>query len=353
MTEECGWKDRASSAGLLVLRVFMGLAMAQHGYQKIFGGIMPQMAEGVTKMGLPAPHLLAWLAALSEFAGALLIVLGLGTRVAAFFVFFTMGVAFFIAHAQDPFQVKELVYLYGVVSFSLILTGAGRYSLDALWCRKKGNHVWKRFRVPKMNRKEHWETVYQTKSTTEVSWFQEKPAKSLELIRDTGVGHDAVIIDVGGGASTLADHLLSEGYRHITVLDISAKALESARQRLGERARDIQWVEGDITQVDLPPASCDIWHDRAVFHFLTEPEDRKRYRMVMERSLKPGGHVLLSTFASDGPVRCSGLEVVRYSVEGLRQELGDRYRLLKSLEETHKTPFETEQKFIYGHFQRT
>ncbi len=139
MKEDCGgWRDQALSAGLLALRVFMGLGIAYHGYGKVFGGHMTMLTEGLVKMGMPAPTLLAWLAALSEFAGGLCIALGFGTRIAAFFVFFTMCVAFFKAHAADPWQVKELAFLYGSVALGLILTGAGRYSLDALWCCRKG-----------------------------------------------------------------------------------------------------------------------------------------------------------------------------------------------------------------------
>lgn len=136
MKNNCGWKECASSAGLLVLRVLMGSAMAYHGYGKLFGGHLEMLTGGLEKMAMPAPVLLAWLASLAEFAGGILIVLGLGTRVAAFFVFFTMGVAFFVAHAKDPFQMKELAYLHGAVALSLILTGAGRYALDALFCCK-------------------------------------------------------------------------------------------------------------------------------------------------------------------------------------------------------------------------
>jgi len=204
-----------------------------------------------------------------------------------------------------------------------------------------------------MDRKEHWEGVYAQKLPTEVSWYQLRPEKSLELIRDTGLGREAAVIDVGGGASTLIDCLLADGYRHLTVLDISVKALEKAKQRLGRRAQEIAWIEADVTQANLPTASYEVWHDRAVFHFLTEPQDRKKYLDVLGQSLKPGGHVIMATFASDGPPRCSGLNVQRYSVEDLQRELGDRYRLIRSLAEVHKTPFETEKKFIYGHFQKT
>lgn len=137
MNCDMGWRDRALSAGLLVLRLGMGLAIAYHGYQKVFGGIMPQMIEGVGKMGFPAPTLFAWLAALSEFAGGILIALGLGTRIASFFVAFTMGVAFFVAHGSDPFQVKELAFLFGIVAIGLMLTGGGCYALESFCCRGK------------------------------------------------------------------------------------------------------------------------------------------------------------------------------------------------------------------------
>ncbi len=204
-----------------------------------------------------------------------------------------------------------------------------------------------------VDRKQHWEEIYATKSPTEVSWYQTRPAMSLELIRKTDLGSKANLIDIGGGVSSLVDYLLDDGYRHVTVLDISAKALQRAKERLGSRSQQVTWIEADITQADPPAAAYDVWHDRAVFHFLTEPQDRKRYLAVLERSLKIGGYVIMATFASDGPSRCSGLIVERYSVETLARELGNRYRLLESLEETHKTPFNTEQKFVYGFFQKT
>ena len=203
-----------------------------------------------------------------------------------------------------------------------------------------------------MDRKMHWETIYQTKSPSKVSWYQERPIKSLQLIKEMGVHKDAQVIDIGGGASSLADHLLNAGYKHVTVLDISAKALENSKQRLGKQAKEIQWMVGDITQVDLPSGSYDIWHDRAVFHFLTQAEDRKRYVDVLGKSLKPGGHLIIATFAADGPPKCSGLDVMRYSADGLRRELGEKFRLVKSLDEVHQTPFDTQQKFVFCHFQK-
>jgi len=203
-----------------------------------------------------------------------------------------------------------------------------------------------------MDRKKHWETIYETKSPREVSWYQEHPNKSLQFFKDIGAGVDAQVIDAGGGASTLADHLLQEGYRQITILDVSARALERAKQRLGERAKNVRWIEGDVTQVNLEPFSYDIWHDRAAFHFLTQAGDRERYVRTLEKSLKPGGHLRLSTFATDGPPRCSGLDVIRYSAEGLERELGEKFRLIKSVDDIHRTPFDTQQNFIYCHFQK-
>ncbi len=163
-----------------------------------------------------------------------------------------------------------------------------------------------------MERKAHWEGIYTTKTPTGVSWYQPYASKSLELIKHTGVGTSAHIIDVGGGASTLVDDLLAEGFRHLTVLDVSSAALDAARQRIGARAaQEVAWIEADITQAVLPRLHFDVWHDRAVFHFLTDADERRRYVSAASLALKPGGHLIVATFAADGPVRCSGLNVVR------------------------------------------
>lgn len=198
-----------------------------------------------------------------------------------------------------------------------------------------------------MQTQQHWENVYQTKSSTEVSWYQPTPEKSLEMIASTGVPHNGAIIDVGGGASTLADSLLAQGYTAMTVLDISAQALETAKERLGTNADRVQWLVADITTVALPPHSIDVWHDRAVFHFLTNPDDRQRYIEIVHRALKPQGHIIVATFAPDGPTKCSGLDVVRYSPDELHRTFGQSFRLIRSEREHHHTPFGTEQSFVY------
>lgn len=198
-----------------------------------------------------------------------------------------------------------------------------------------------------MQQKDHWEHVYATKPTTSVSWFQEHAEQSLRLIAGTGVPTSAAVIDVGGGASTLVDDLLAQGYSALSVLDISAAALTAAQNRLGAAANRVRWLEGDITAVELPIHAYDVWHDRAVFHFLTTPEQRQAYVRAVLRSVKPGGHVIVSTFAEDGPLQCSGLPVMRYSAEGLHAEFGSPFELLRHEEEVHLTPSGTTQKFVY------
>jgi SAM-dependent methyltransferase len=198
-----------------------------------------------------------------------------------------------------------------------------------------------------MQAKEHWESVYTTKPEDGVSWYQEHAELSLKLIRGTGAALNASIIDVGGGASTLVDDLLRDGYSAITVLDISWAALETARARLGVRANAVVWLEGDITKATLPVHAYDIWHDRAVFHFLTEADDRRAYVQTVLRAVKPGGHVIVATFAEDGPLQCSGLPVKRYSAAELHQEFGEPFLLLRNEREEHHTPAGTVQKFVY------
>jgi len=198
-----------------------------------------------------------------------------------------------------------------------------------------------------MPQKEHWEQVYTTKSTTGVSWFQAHAEQSLRLIQDTGVPRSAAIIDVGGGASTLVDDLLAGGYRALSVLDISAAALKAAQVRLGNTADQVRWLVGDITSIDLPTQAFDVWHDRAVFHFLTTPEQRAAYVRQVLRAVKPGGHVIVSTFAEDGPLQCSGLPVMRYSANGLHAEFGAPFELIRHEQEEHRTPAGGIQKFVY------
>lgn len=197
--------------------------------------------------------------------------------------------------------------------------------------------------------KEHWEKVYQTKQPEAVSWFQEHAARSLEIIRSIGASFDANIIDVGGGASTLVDDLLSSGFNNVSVLDLSASALDVTRKRLGALGDCVTWIAGDICTVNLPEQAYDIWHDRAVFHFLTKPVDRASYVQQVMKSVKPGGHVIVATFAPDGPEQCSGLPVARYAPGELHQEFGPSFELLKHMEEEHKTPWGSVQHFVYCH----
>jgi ubiquinone/menaquinone biosynthesis C-methylase UbiE len=198
-----------------------------------------------------------------------------------------------------------------------------------------------------MNRKEHWETVYETKTDQQVSWYREHLDNSLRLILDTKVGKDAAIIDVGGGSSTLADDLLENGFADVSVLDISAAAMKKSKARLGAKAAQIEWIEADITQASLPENHFDVWHDRAVFHLLTDAQDRLKYVELVMRSLKVGGHIIVASFGENGPQKCSGLEVVRYSPETMHGEFGSGFTLVKSLNEIHETPFGTTQEFVY------
>ena len=198
-----------------------------------------------------------------------------------------------------------------------------------------------------MEPKNHWEQVYSTKATTEVSWFQEHAKLSLKLIQDAGIPRSAEIIDVGGGASILVDDLLANGYQHITVLDISGAALAAASTRLGAQAANVKWLEANILDVRLPEHTYDVWHDRAVFHFLLTPEQRHAYVQTVLRSVKPGGLVIVATFGEDGPSMCSGLPVMRYSANELHQEFGEPFTLLGHEKESHKTPAGKVHGFVY------
>jgi SAM-dependent methyltransferase len=205
--------------------------------------------------------------------------------------------------------------------------------------------------VEQEERRKHWEGVYEERAPESVSWYQDTPRSSLELIEHTGVGRDAAILDVGGGASRLVDHLHSRGYRDLSVLDLSESALARARDRLGDAALDVGWIRADVTRAALEH-HYDVWHDRAVFHFLVEVDDRARYGEVMRRAVPVGGHVIVATFASDGPERCSGLPVVRYSPEALRAALGPGVELVETWEEDHLTPAGRVQRFVFCRFAR-
>lgn len=200
-------------------------------------------------------------------------------------------------------------------------------------------------------RKQHWESVYSAKSSNEVSWYQSTPVTSLSLIHASGAGQAAKLIDIGGGTSTLADHLIAEGFRDVTVLDISSTAIEQARHRLDTKASQIQWIVADIVSWQ-PGTRYDLWHDRAVFHFLTNPQDRSAYIAALKAALRPGGTVILATFALNGPERCSGLPVCRYSPETLAAELGGEFTLVQTIAEDHHTPSGSVQSFIYCRFTR-
>ena len=198
------------------------------------------------------------------------------------------------------------------------------------------------------DRKNHWEKVYRNKSPLEVSWFQENPALSLQLIGDARLALDAPVIDVGGGASILVDKLCDAGYTNIAVLDVSASALAHARERLAGRANAVHWYEADVTRFK-PPQRFALWHDRAVFHFLTDKTDRDSYVSVLKQALRPGGHVIIMAFAIDGPAKCSGLDIVQYDEDKLKAALGPGFELAETGFETHKTPAGGQQKFAYFH----
>lgn len=193
----------------------------------------------------------------------------------------------------------------------------------------------------------HWEKVYGTKKFDAVSWYAQHLAQSLRLITGLAPQKDAAIIDVGGGESTLVDDLLGLGYSNLSVLDISARAINFTRHRLGARANAVHWYVADITRADFGDRKFDLWHDRAVFHFLTDADSRLAYVRLVQQVVKPGGHVVMATFGPQGPVQCSGLDVVRYDAQSLHGEFGDQFRLLGSATEQHATPFGTQQQFLY------
>lgn len=199
-----------------------------------------------------------------------------------------------------------------------------------------------------MNRKSHWESIYASKASATFGWYQQHPRRSLDLIGRTALPKNARIIDVGGGDSFLVDELLREGYSDVTVLDLSGAALNRARARLGSvKAGSVTWLEGDILEVNFANRAFDIWHDRAVFHFLITPDQRDAYIRTVEQTVRPGGHVIVATFAEDGPTRCSGLPVTRYSAAELHGTFGSAFQLVGAERELHRTPSGVEQRFTY------
>jgi SAM-dependent methyltransferase len=198
-----------------------------------------------------------------------------------------------------------------------------------------------------MDTQNHWEKIYIEKAPNTVSWFRPHLETSLDLIGRLAPGRQVSIIDVGGGESTLVDDLLARAYQNITVLDISQTAIEANKQRLGKASDLVHWLTADITKIDLEPSAYDVWHDRAVFHFLTSEADRVAYVRQVARGVRHGGHVIVSTFGPEGPTKCSGLNVVRYDAASLHREFGVHFRLLGSSKELHETPFGTVQQFLY------
>jgi 2-polyprenyl-3-methyl-5-hydroxy-6-metoxy-1,4-benzoquinol methylase len=198
-----------------------------------------------------------------------------------------------------------------------------------------------------MDVQNHWENIYSKKSPDAVSWYRPHLEMSLNLIEWASRDHSASIIDVGGGESTLVDDLLARGYRNISVLDISQTAIDVTKNRLGTASERAHWLAADITKVELDASAYDVWHDRAVFHFLTAMDDRVAYVRQAAKAVKPGGHVIVSTFGPDGPTKCSSLDVVRYDAESLHSEFGVRFHLLDSSKELHHTPLGSVQQFLY------
>lgn len=193
----------------------------------------------------------------------------------------------------------------------------------------------------------HWEKIYREKAPDAVSWYRPHLDTSLALIERSVCDRTASIIDVGGGESTLVDDLLARGFQTVTVLDVSQVAIDATKRRLGHDAQRVHWLAADVTQVELEPRAYDVWHDRAVFHFLTVPQQRAAYIREVARSVRAGGHVIVSTFGPEGPTKCSGLDVIRYDADSLHNEFGARFRLVDSLKELHETPFGTTQQFLY------
>ena len=215
-----------------------------------------------------------------------------------------------------------------------------RLTVRAIMSPRRGSFV-------TLGRQQHWERIHGAKAPADVSWYRPHLERSLAFIEGAGLARNARIIDVGGGASTLVDDLLDRGYNDVTVLDISSAAIDRAKERLGARANAVTWLVGDITTIELPKHRYDFWHDRAVFHFLTDPEARLRYTAAVRRSLKIDGHIVVATFGPSGPEKCSGLDVVRYSADGLHEQFGGQFRKVGSCTEFHTTPWGAEQEFMY------
>jgi trans-aconitate methyltransferase len=200
-------------------------------------------------------------------------------------------------------------------------------------------------------KQDHWEHIYESRAENELSWFQERPMVSLDLIRAAGARPSAAIIDIGGGESRLADALLDEGFDALTVLDLSEKALAATKARLGPRSAKVAWIAADVTAWE-PSKTYELWHDRAAFHFLTEAGDRRTYAERVARAVRPGGHAIIGTFAPDGPERCSGLPVMRHDAASISAILGDKFALVETRRDDHVTPADVTQRFQFSLFRR-
>ncbi len=212
-------------------------------------------------------------------------------------------------------------------------------------------HYWKSFNMS-TSTKQHWEKIYQTKNTVhEVSWYQDTPKTSIDLIVSTGVDENANIIDIGGGDSRLVDNLLELGFKNIFILDISAKALQKAKTRLGGKGKSAIYIEADILEFDTE-SRCNIWHDRAAFHFLTKKEDIVRYVENAGKIIKPSGYLIIATFSMNGPKKCSGLDIMQYSEDSIKKTFQKDFSHIRSFEEVHTTPFDTKQNFLFNLFKR-
>lgn len=202
-----------------------------------------------------------------------------------------------------------------------------------------------------MSRTGHWDGVWSDRTPDAVSWYQDEPRTSVAMVDASGAPADARLVDVGGGASTLVDRLLAKGHTALTVFDIAPQALERARQRLGPRADHVQWLTGDVTD-GVPDGPYVVWHDRAVLHFLTEPDDQAAYARSLDAALAPDGQAIVATFAPDGPTTCSGLTVQRHDAKSIGAILGDGFELVEEMRESHRTPWDGEQSFVFARFKR-
>lgn len=202
-----------------------------------------------------------------------------------------------------------------------------------------------------IERKKHWETIYQTKALNEVSWYQPNPETSIQFFQQLQLPVTAKIIDIGGGDSFLVDHLLDLGYRNVSVLDISETAIERAKQRLGERAKDVKWIVSDIADFQ-PTASYDCWHDRAAFHFLTSPDEVEKYIRTTSKAITPGGAIIIGTFSEQGPKKCSGIDIRQYSETTMTNLFDNHFRKITCITTDHTTPFDTTQNFVFCSFRK-